>query len=442
MSERYTPVILRVALQPLALGVMLTLGNGQTLLASDDWGDDSWSDDSWNEEADSSLPWHGFVETAIGARLDEDPALPDDDLSLADLRAQLEISDYVGENRYSLKADLYADGVEHGVHGELREALLDLSPSENTDLRVGQQILTWGTGDLLFINDLFPKDWVSYFAGRDDQYLKAPSASAKLSYYNDRANLDLVWTPRFTHDRFIDGERFSYFNAMSGLQSSAHLVPVEPEDAPDNGEMALRLYGSIDSTEWALYAYRGFWKQPNAITAGGDAYFSRLDTLGASVRGNLGGGIANAEFGWYEGEDSRGDDPRVPNDQLRLLLGYEQELVAKLTGSVQYYQEWIQDYSALTRTDGDSPYRPDEHRHVWTLRLTYRLLQDNLILSWFNYWSPSDEDLFMRPSVSYRFDDSTALVVGANVFSGKKAHTFFGQFEDASSVYARLRYSF
>lgn len=427
-----------VTLKHPLLVLLVASGLSQPLLAAaDDWGDDS-----WGEEEIQQAQWHGFVELSAGARLDSDPVLPGEDLTLEDVRAQMEVADYIGDNRYSLKADLYADGVEHGLHGEVREALLEISPGQSVDLRIGQQILTWGTGDLLFINDMFPKDWVSYFSGRDDQYLKAPSASIKASYYNETANVDVVWTPQFTSDRFIDGERFSYFNAMTGQQTAQHLVPLEPDHTPDNGELAVRVHGTQASTEWALYAYRGFWKQPNAMTTGGDAYFSRLNTYGASVRGNLGVGIANAELGWYEGEDHHGDAPRVPNDQLRVLLGYEQELVTNLTASAQYYLEWTQDYAELKRTDGHSLYRPDEKRHVWTLRLTYRMLQDNLILSWFNYWSPSDEDMFLRPSVTYRFDDTTSLVAGANIFLGEKEHTFFGQFEDASSLYARLRYSF
>ena len=50
-------------------------------------------------------------------------------------------------------------------------------------------------GDLLFINDLFPKDWVSFFVGRDDEYLKAPSDSLKASFFNELFNLDFVYTP-------------------------------------------------------------------------------------------------------------------------------------------------------------------------------------------------------------------------------------------------------
>jgi hypothetical protein len=84
------------------------------------------------------------------------------------------------------------------------------------DLKLGRQINTWGTGDLLFINDLFPKDWNAFFIGRDDEYLKAPADSAKASLFSDWANLDLIYSPRFDSDRFIDGRRISYWNGALG----------------------------------------------------------------------------------------------------------------------------------------------------------------------------------------------------------------------------------
>ena len=46
-------------------------------------------------------------------------------------------------------------------------------------------MLTWGTGDLLFINDLFPKNWKSLAIGRDDEYLKDPSGAVKASFFHD-----------------------------------------------------------------------------------------------------------------------------------------------------------------------------------------------------------------------------------------------------------------
>ena len=68
------------------------------------------------------------------------------------------------------------------IVGDLRQLRFTFRPGGSVDLRVGRQILTWGTGDLLFINDLFPKDWVSFFSGREEQYLKNPVDAARFGW--------------------------------------------------------------------------------------------------------------------------------------------------------------------------------------------------------------------------------------------------------------------
>jgi len=408
----------------------------------DAWGGDGWADDAWSDE-ESAPVLHGFVEAAAGGRLQDDPALSEDK-TLAELRSHLEWERSVGSAHYSLKGDLYADGVEDGLQLDLREAVVQLTPVEWLDIQAGQQVSTWGTGDMLFLNDLFPKDWKSFFSGRDETYLKAPAAGIKGSLYADGFSLDLIWTPLFEPDRYIDGERFSYFSPLAGRQMAAPdgvIDADEPDDFPEDGELAARLYGRRGSLEWALYGYRGFWKQPNGLSSGGDPIFPRLDVFGGSLRAPLGGGIANTEIAWYEGADAEGDDPLIPNDQLRWLAGYEHELVPRLTGAMQYYVEWIQDYDEL-KSGSPALYRPDELRQVVTLRLTWKSMRDNLTLSWFNYWSPTDQDYYLRPSVSYRLDDNWTLSAGANLFGGEQAHTFFGQFEEGSNLWARIRYGF
>lgn len=410
-------------------------------VTDDGWeqGDDSWDDAGWDQTDSETGPvLHGFSELALGGRTSDDPALADESLTLGEFRNRFELESAINDMRLSIKADLYVDAVEHGGHGRLREAKLDLSPAESTDLRLGRQVLTWGTGDLLFLNDLFPKDWVSFFSGRDDEYLKAPSDSLKLSHFTDRVNFDLVWTPEFEADRSISGQRFSYFNSQSGLQTAQSPRIV----GQDKGEWAVRIFGTEGSTEWALYGYYGFWKQANAMTVSGSAFHSPLQVYGASLRDNLFGGLGNIEIAWYETADGQGTDPAIPNDQFRWLSGYEREIRPRLTLGVQYYLEWTQQYDALKSGDAGNPFRVDEYRHLISLRLTQRLLQDNLQLSWFSFWSPSDRDWLLRPVADYRFNDQFTLTAGANIFGGKERHTFFGQFEDASNLYLRLRYSF
>ena len=56
--------------------------------------------------------------------------------------------------------------------------------------------------------------------------------------------------------------------------------------------------------------------------------------------------------------------------------------------------------------------------------------------------SPSDADVYMRPNINYKVNDNLIVETGANVFFGDHPHTFFGQFQNNTNIYAGMRYSF
>ena len=152
-----------------------------------------------------ALSVHGFLEGVAGARLTDNPAQPKD-ATLGEGRLQVELSqEGPADSRLFFKADLIGDGVEERGDADLRELYLDLSPVQILDIRVGRQILTWGTGDLIFINDLFPKDFVSFFVGRSLEYLKVGSDAVKFSLYPGPFSLDLVAVPHFTPSEIPKG---------------------------------------------------------------------------------------------------------------------------------------------------------------------------------------------------------------------------------------------
>lgn len=389
---------------------------------------------------------HGFLDLRGGIRTENAPQQRD--TSLLESRLQLSLEHFGDQATIQLRGDLLYDNVadEHSPDLEtgegffdLREANIALPVGELTDLKLGRQILTWGTGDLLFINDLFPKDWQSFFIGRDEEYLKAPSDALLVSMFPELVNIDLVYTPRFDSDRHLTGERLSFYG-----YSGTTLATDKPDDWFEDYELHLRLSRNLGGYEVAAYGYRGYWKSP----AGFDpvtqrALFPRLNVYGASLRGDLRGGIFNLEAGYYDSrKDSGGNDPLVPNSELRLLAGYERELVRELTGSMQFYLEQLQDYSSYQQAlPAGQPVR-DEYRQVWTLRLTKLLLNQTLTLGLFSYWSPSDEDYYLRPQIRYKATDAWLLTCGANLFGGDQPHTFFAQLEDNSNIYVGARYSF
>lgn len=412
--------------------------------AQDDvWEGEDWEDEDWEDGAGGGR-WTGFVEAGLGTRIERDPLL-DQRGTLEELRWRIESDWSIGRALVTLKGDAGLDGIEHEGFGELRELALSFGWGDAVDVRLGHQVQTWGTGDLLFLNDLFPKDFVSFFAGRDDEYLKAPGSAIRLTWYGPVFNVDAVWTPVFEPDRYLTGERFSFFSPLAGgnVAPDPPLSATAPDESLANGELAVRLFRTVESTEYALYGYRGFFKQPSALTAGFEPAFAPLDVYGASLRRPAGPGLFNTEAAWYRSRDDRGGtNPRVPNDQLRLLTGYEWEAAARFTVGLQYYLEWTLDHDELLATSLSPRHAPEEFRHLLTNRLTYTAGRDRYTWSLFTFLSPSDRDFYLRPQFTLRYSDTWTLTAGGNLFAGHDAHTFFGQFEDASNAYLRLRFNY
>ncbi len=388
------------------------------------------------------LEIHGFLELRAGCRMQNDPY--EKDASVMEVRLQAELFTYTDWAEFKYKGDVWGDGVTEEGKYDTREAWMFSRPFDFMDIKIGRQVLTWGTGDLVFLNDMFPKDWQSYFIGRDKEYLKAPSDAAKVSLFAGPINIDVVYTPRFDADRYITGEYVSYWNDRLGRCAGRDAIVTA--DRPDHWfrdeEIAVRIYQNISNYELALYGYHGFWKRPGGQTPSGVDIFPDLNVYGFSARGQIGPGIGNIEYAYYQSvDDESGSNPLVNNSEMRYLVGYTQDLARDFNASLQYYIEYMLDYSNYMTHLSGGPAR-DHDRHVITLQLTKLLMNQNLELSLSSYYSPSDRDAYLRPNIRYKYTDKITLVTGANIFSGEESHTFWGQFENNTNIYTAIRYSF
>ncbi|PQA89525.1 hypothetical protein [Hyphococcus luteus] len=394
----------------------------------------------------------GFIEARAGVRIVSDPY--EKQLSIGEVRAQLGRDIETRHATFHVVGDLYYDQVEDvsDVNLEtgrgffdLREANVLVRPLDFLDIKAGRQILTWGVGDLVFINDLFPKDYRSFFIGRDDEYLKAPSDAVRASVFNDIANVEFVYTPRFDADRSITGERLSYYNPALGRIAGRDAVinAMTPDDWFSDDEFAARAYRNIAGFEAALYGYMGYWKTPEGQTPLGTPFHPKLSVFGGSLRGPVKGGILTAEFGrYFSGDDKDGDNPFIRNGETRFLVGYEKEIANELTAAIQYNGEVISDYAALKSSLPPGASAPDRMRHVVTLRLTKLMLNQNLTLSGFNFWSPNEKDGYFRFRASYKLTDAWLAEAGGNIFYGADNNTFFGQFENNTNLFVGIRRNF
>nr|MBP7653608.1 hypothetical protein [Candidatus Dependentiae bacterium] len=336
------------------------------------------------------------------------------------------------------------DSVKNKTELLFREANVTIFPSDKWELKAGRQILTWGTGDMVFVNDLFPKDWNSFFLGRDDEYLKFPSDVLKLSVFSNAGTFNFVISPEFSSDDYITGERMSYWGP-AGLTGNI-FNDSKPESKIQNAEYHFRFSKNIYDIEFALYSYKGFMKRPLGFdNNSGLGFFPKLAVHGFSGRRQLFGGIINFETGFYDSiEDRNGKNLMIENSMIKSVIGFEKEIKQNFTAAIQYFSEYMLDYSNYRISSVNMGQEPlKEKNHDWiTLRLTNLRKQQTLILSMFGYYSPAEEDWHLRPAATYKMSDQVSIACGLNIFGGKYDYTFFGQLEDNTNMYARLRYSF
>lgn len=375
----------------------------------------------------AQVEWRGFTEYAVAARVSD---ATERDFVVHEGRVQLAGDRYGDRSAAHFAIDFISDRQLLAERIEIREAYarIDLLDGK-AELRAGRQPATWGTGDLLFINDLFPKDYVSFFAGRSDEYLKLPVDALRVGVYPGSLSVDVLWIPSFTPNRIPSDERFVLEEGLGAPAADS------PESSLENAEFALRV--GVPRGAWKLegYAYRGFWKNPvgvriDEVSAIPEALFHpELAAFGASLRGTLRGGVVWAEAGFYDSlEDTGGDDPLIPNSQSLAFAGYERSWWSDGTLGAQA------DWTRIEDSDEDD-------RWLLTLRFAQLLAAQTLRASVFAFWSPNDEDNHLRVTLGYDVEDGVNVTVGAHLFNGESS-TEFGRVAENDLLFGRLRVSF
>lgn len=404
------------------------------------------------------LYWGGFVEGLWGAGLD-DSNPTSRDYPAAETRLQLRLESFGDRAEVFGKIDFVQDGFDSANYDvELREAYIKFRlNAANMDFKVGRQVLTWGTGDLIFINDVFAKDYQSFLIGRQDQYLKAPQTAVRAEWYTGIGSFTIVGIPDFEPNVTPTGERLSFYNPNSGMivGSDAYAPPTEPANKFENSEIAFQYSEMIKGFRFSGYAYKGFYKNPIGFDPGTNTvFYPELNVYGASLRGQVVGGILWIEGGYFDSrEDRDGTNFFIENSSMKGLVGFERQVATDLTANLQFQYEQMVDYDKYETSHEQMvdyaiansmpiPVKADETRTLLTSRWTKMMYSQTLTLSLFGFYSPSDEDAYVRFAAEYKYSDELSLMAGGNIFDGNYAHTQWGQFSYNDNLYVKINYGF
>ncbi len=365
---------------------------------------------------------------------------------LGEPRWQIELGAYMGSwGEAKGKIDLGYDYALRKALVDLRELNVDIYPQSWWNLKIGRQVLTWGKGDLLFINDLFPKDYPSFFAGRDIQYLKAPNDALKLTINPSWMQVNVIYSPQFDPDRFLEAERVSFYDANFQMyRGEDNVLPTHlPDRFFQEDEWYWRVQRNIKGVEVALYGYHGYWKSPGGFDAmNGNYIFPKLNVYGFSVEGSIAGGILAVEGGFYDSIDDRdGLDPFINNGEFRWLVNYQRDFKKDFSMGIQYYSEIMTDYDnhvdAVTVLGAVAE---NQYYDMLTLRLKKLINKQRIEFALFTFYSIQENDVYLRPSASYKLNDYWKISVGGNIFMGENETTFWNQLRFNNNIHFGVKW--
>jgi hypothetical protein len=407
----------------------------------------------------AGIEFNGFLEFEQGAKTS---GTGSKDWVMANRRFQLKTTKNYDAGSVQAKLDFLRDDISFDTSIDLRELRIQYTPISWMDLSIGRQVVTWGVGDMLFINDLFPKNWLSNFLGRDMSELKDSSDSLRVTSYLLDTTFDLVYTPQFSPDTTPTGCYLGVYDPNTlTVTDSGTCQSVSNHRQTNyfkNSEFAGSMRRKVGDHEISLYTYYGYYKNPKGISLDPSSgqfssYYPELTSYGASSEGPLGPGVYSLEFGYYDSrEDRKGLDPLIENSSIKTLIGYKMDLTSSFAIGLQWYQETMLKYGEYEQSisgmdaiygTNNYPYRKKIMHNTFTIRLTYNAMQETLWFNLFTYIRPEDKDTFIKFDVSKRIYNNLVVAVGTNIFTGKDNYLDreFGMLRDYDNVFVRFKYN-
>jgi len=363
------------------------------------------------------------------------------DVKVAEERFQLTLNIESHPVYTFFKGDVFYDHLEERGDYEIRELYIDYL-SDRWDLIIGRQIITWGIGDLLFINDIFPKDYESFYSGRPMEYMKRGIDGLRLGLYPESFSVEVVIIPFFRENIYPGKDRFWQYNPLP----QGRIRNIKPSRKLINTEMAIRLYGNVQGVESSFYFYRGFFRYSSLSEIEDSRLlmtYPELSVYGVSLEGQVLDGILGLEMGFYDSRDDRaGDDPMIPNQSIRMLTGYRTQLLEDITAGIQWYSEYMLDYSDYKDSLPEGYPLKRRIEHILTLRLNGLFWHETLGAGVFTFIGIPAGDFHIIPEVKYALSDQVSVRIGANIFGGGEDTDRFGSLDKNDNIFANLRYSF
>ncbi|MDR2069574.1 MAG: hypothetical protein LBP71_06865 [Spirochaetaceae bacterium] len=380
--------------------------------------------------AQVGIELHGSVETFGAFSFSQD-------FDLTDSRASFTGEVSACADRASAFVSLSAEynGASPDRSGfSLGEAWVDWNAG-GFNLRLGRQLLSWGTADGLILTDVVCPPNLTAYAGLDFAGSRLAVDGVKLRYSFPVLAVEGVWLPLFTPARLPGDPRNPLHEIFYPPSVDMNgRIPVFMADAAPpwsiaDGEYGLRVSWYTPALDFSCMAFYGWndipYTEKKLIPPGIELTpgYGRTVTAGADAGIPLGDFLLRLEAAWTGG--GRYDPPAgetaaalrggqigdpVVRHNLKALAGIDWN-PSGWTLSAQYYEDLLPD------ARGGGTARPWRKNGI-SLRIAKGFFRETLHISAWGYLDLADFDTAGSLSADYALTDALSLSWGTDFFTG------------------------
>ena len=333
----------------------------------------------------------------------------------------------------------------------MRELYMDMY-FDNFDIRLGKQQVVWGKADGVFITDIVSPLNLTEFLLPDFDEIRMGVTAAKLNYYVGNSTFEAIVIPQFTPILRPDENSIWYIQPDFPAPATFDWSKSEITQSLENSEIFLKYSAMTSMIDFELMGGYTWDDTPSMhvekefdMSSGSPVLTGlnitpehhRLTVAGGSFSSEIKGVILRGEAAYYNGkyfqtEDPLAKDALIQKDYLHYVVGLDFN-IGSVKMSTQFIQQYILDYNDLM----DNP----ETNNTATFMARYDMMRETVHLDLFSYIGLDDGDALIRPKITYDFDDSFSILLGSNIFVGDR-DGMFGQYQDNSMLYAKIKYNF
>ena len=380
----------------------------------------------------SAAPALSFGGTLVGGiwsttrQFDDDPSALNAALRI---HGQLPLSDVLSAKLDGVLGIEDSRSKSNSLH-QTREGYIQRK-TENSELRLGRQLIAWGRADKQNPTDYFTSRDYTFLTSDDEEQKKGIDALRGIMHLGEYDVQGVV----------------AHGNAKNILPF--HIANnVEFNRSKEQVGVKLDRYG--EGFDWSASYYHGMDRNPNMVpdfaTGAIVSSYDNVSAMGLDFAAASGTLTYRGEAAYFRTSDSSGQNPYQRNNHLDFVFGVDGSPRKDANLGIQYYGVVVNNYSSDVLSDPIAKSgallgnQLRSFQQGITLRFAQNWLNDALQFEMRANYGLTDHGKYILPKLIYKPNDYWNLVVGGEYFEGNDS-SYFGQFRKNSGVFAEARFA-